>query len=118
MIFRAFHGEAVEPARDLEDGHLYHPPAPFNPASGEEEDVEVGFPGPEHHIAERAMPMKAAMSLLAVLATIGGGVLIPKTTTWLDGFLEPPFPGSRGVAKPGRPPLGVGPILRALLRPP
>src|SRR5918996_590532 len=44
MIFRAFHGEPVEPARELEHGHLYHPPAPFNPASGEEEDTEVGFP--------------------------------------------------------------------------
>jgi NADH-quinone oxidoreductase subunit L len=29
-----------------------------------------------------------------VLATIGGIVLIPKTTTWLDTFLEPTFAGS------------------------
>src|ERR687886_64351 len=79
MIFRAFHGEPVEPARELEHGHLYHPPEPFNPASGEIEDVEVGFPGPEHHIAEWALPMKAAMGILAVLATIGGGLLIPNT---------------------------------------
>jgi len=115
MIFRAFHGEAVEPARDLEDGHLYHPPAPFNPASGEEEDVEVGFPGPEHHIAERAMPMKAAMSLLAVLATIGGVVLIPKTTTWLDDFLEPSFRGSSVVANPDDTLLVIGLILGTVL---
>ena len=27
--------------------------APLNPATGEVEDTDVGFPGPEHHIAER-----------------------------------------------------------------
>src|SRR3954453_1833428 len=58
MIFRAFHGEAVEPARDLEDGHLYPPPAPFNPASGEEEKVEAGFPGPGIQLAGGGRPMK------------------------------------------------------------
>ena len=35
----------------------------INPVSGEEEDTDVGFPGPEHHIAEHAMPMKVAMSM-------------------------------------------------------
>jgi glycogen debranching enzyme len=35
--------------------------------------------------------MKVAMGLLAILATVGGIVLIPKTTTWLDTFLEPTF---------------------------
>jgi len=115
MIFRAFHGEPVEPARELEDGHLYHPPAPFNPASGEEEDVEVGFPGPEHHIAEWALPMKAAMAVLAVLATIGGIVLIPKTTTWLDDFLEPSFRGSSVVVSPDDTLLVIGLILGTAL---
>jgi NADH-quinone oxidoreductase subunit L len=91
MIYRAFYGEPVEQARELEDGHLYHAPEPFNPANGEIEDTDVGFPGPEHHIAERALSMKSAMSVLAVLSTIGGIVLIPKTTTWLDTFLEPTF---------------------------
>jgi NADH-quinone oxidoreductase subunit L len=91
MIFRAFWGEPVEQARELEDGHLYHAPEPFNPASGEIEDTDVGFPGPEHHIAERAMSMKAAMSALAVLAVVGGIVGIPHVTTWLDTFLEPTF---------------------------
>ena len=41
---------------------------PTNPANGEIEDTDVGFPGPEHHIAEQAMPMKVAMGALAVLA--------------------------------------------------
>ena len=37
--------------------------------------------------------MKLAMGSLAVLATIGGVVLIPKATTWFDTFLEPTFAG-------------------------
>jgi NADH-quinone oxidoreductase subunit L len=94
MIFRAFWGEPVEQARELEHGHLYHAPQPTNPANGEVEDTDVGFPGPEHHIAERALPMKIAMGSLAVLATIGGVVLIPKVTTWFDTFLEPTFEDS------------------------
>jgi NADH-quinone oxidoreductase subunit L len=100
MIFRAFFGEPVEQARELEHGHLYHPPQPFNPATGEIEDTDVGFPGPEHHIAETALPMKAAMGVLAILSVVGGIVLIPKTTTWLDTFLEPTFAGSSVVANP------------------
>jgi NADH-quinone oxidoreductase subunit L len=100
MIFRAFWGEPVEQARELEHGHLWHAPQPTNPATGEVEDTDVGFPGPEHHIAEWALPMKIAMGTLAVLATVGGVVLIPKTTTWLDTFLEPTFAGSSVVANP------------------
>src|SRR5919199_76184 len=115
MIFRAFYGEPVPEARELEHGHLYHPEKPFNPATGEEEDPEVGFPGPEHHIAEWALPMKAAMSVLAVLAVIGGIVLIPKTTTWLDDFLEPSFAGSSVVANPSDSLLVIGLILGAAL---
>jgi NADH-quinone oxidoreductase subunit L len=115
MIFRAFFGEPVEQARELEHGHLYHAPEPFNPASGEVEDTDVGFPGPEHHIAERALPMKAAMGLLAVLATVGGIVLVPKSTTWLDTFLEPTFRGSSVVANPDDTLLVVGLILGAAL---
>jgi NADH-quinone oxidoreductase subunit L len=95
MIFRAFWGEPVEQARELEHGHLYHPPEPFNPANGEIEDTDVGFPGPEHAIAERAMTMKVAMSSLALLAIVGGIVLVPHTTTWLETFLEPTFADSK-----------------------
>ena len=72
MIFRAFWGEPCPEARELEHGHLHHAEAPFNPANGEIEDTDVGFPGPEHHIAERALPMKVAMGALAVLAIVGG----------------------------------------------
>ena len=46
MIFRAFFGEPVPEARELEHGHLHHADVPRNPMNGEEEDTDVGFPGP------------------------------------------------------------------------
>jgi len=85
------------------------------PANGELEDTDVGFPGPEHHIAERAGAMKAAMSLLAVAAVVGGIVLVPKTTTWLDTFLEPTFAGSSVVVNPSDSLLVLGLILGTVL---
>jgi NADH-quinone oxidoreductase subunit L len=115
MIFRAFWGEPVEQARELEHGHLWHAPEPTNPATGEVEDTDVGFPGPEHHIAERALPMKVAMGLLAVLATVGGIVLIPKTTTWLDTFLEPTFKAGASVHHPSDGLIYFGLVLGAAL---
>jgi NADH-quinone oxidoreductase subunit L len=96
MIFRTFWGEPVEPARVLmTTGHLYHAPEHTNPATGEVEDTDVGFPGPEHHIAEQEGSMKLAMGGLAVLAIVGGFLQIPKVTHVLDTFLEPTFADSR-----------------------
>jgi NADH-quinone oxidoreductase subunit L len=95
MIFRAFFGEPNAEARELEHGHLHHVDEPANPATGEAEDTEVGFPGPEHLIAEREWPMKVAMGALAVLAVVGGIVQIPAATNWLRSFLEPAFRDSR-----------------------
>ena len=94
MIFRAFYGDPVEQARELEGGHLYHAPEPTNPANGEVEDTDVGFPGPHHAIAERAMPMKVAMSILAVGAVGAGLVQIPEVDDVVTKFLEPTFAGS------------------------
>ena len=94
MIFRAFWGEPCPEARELEEGHLHHPEAPFNPANGEIEDTDVGFPGPEHPIAERELPMKGAMGLLAVLAVVGGLVQVPWVDSALEKFLEPTFADS------------------------
>jgi NADH-quinone oxidoreductase subunit L len=91
MIFRAFYGEPVPEARELEQGHLHHAEQHVNPANGEVEDTDVGFPGPEHHVAEQSLPMKAAMGVLAVLSVVGGLVLIPEVFTPLDHFLEPVF---------------------------
>jgi NADH-quinone oxidoreductase subunit L len=94
MIFRAFWGEPCPEARELEEGHIHHAEAPFNPANGEIEDTDVGFPGPEHPIAEREGEMKGAMSILAVLAVIGGLIQVPWVDSALEKFLEPSFADS------------------------
>ena len=94
MIFRAFYGQPVREARSLEEGHLAHAEVPTNPGTGEEEDTDVGFPGAEHHIAERDMPMKLAMGALAVLALIGGALQIPGVDAGIERFLEPTFADS------------------------
>ncbi len=91
MIFRAFHGEPVPEARELEAGHLHHPEHPTNPDTGELEDTDVGFPGPHHTTAEQAIPMRIAMGLLAVGAVGAGLLQIPKTDFVIDDFLRPTF---------------------------
>jgi NADH-quinone oxidoreductase subunit L len=94
MVFRVFWGEPVPEARELEEGHLAHG-EPLNPMTGEAEDTDVGFPGPEHHIAERSWPMKTAMAPLAVLSIVGGLIGVPGLTDTLETFLEPSFEDSR-----------------------
>jgi NADH-quinone oxidoreductase subunit L len=94
MVFRVFWGDPVPEARELEEGHLAHG-EPQNPLSGELEDTDVGFPSPEHHIAERDWPMKVAMAPLAVLALAAGVVGIPGLTDVVGKFLEPTFESSR-----------------------
>ncbi len=98
MIFRAFFGQPCKEARELEQGHLAHAEVPFNPQTGEEEDTDVGFPGP-HFIAEREMPMKLAMGILAVLATVGGVIQIPGVDLGIERFLSPTFADSYLVRK-------------------
>jgi NADH-quinone oxidoreductase subunit L len=93
MVFRVFFGEPVPEARELEQGHLAHHP-PANPATGESEDTDVGFPAEEHHIAEREWPMRSAMGPLAVLAIVAGAVQIPGVTHVIESFLEPAFADS------------------------
>ena len=95
MIYRAFWGEPCAEAAELEHGHMYHAPHPTNPATGEIEDTEVGFPGEGHHIAEQTWQMRIAMAALAVLAVIAGVVYLPfGITDWLGNFLEPTFADS------------------------
>ncbi len=94
MIFRAFYGEPVPEAKELEAGHLHHAEHPTNPATGEVEDTDVGFPGPHHAIAERSLPMKVSMSLLALGAIGAGLVQIPEVDDVVTRFLEPTFAGS------------------------
>jgi len=98
MIFRAFWGEPVAEARELEEGHLHHAEQPTNPATGEEEDTDVGFPGPAHWIAERSGAMKIAMGVLALGTVVGGLVQIPHVTHLLESMLEPTFADSERFA--------------------
>ena len=94
LIFRAFHGDQVAEARELQAGHPHHAEVPRNPANGEIEDSDVGFPGPAHAIAERSWPMRIAMGTLAVGAAFIGLVQIPKVDSVITGFLRPTFAGS------------------------
>jgi NADH-quinone oxidoreductase subunit L len=91
MIFRAFLGDPVPEAKELEEGHLHHATEHRNPVSGELEDTDVGFPGPEHHIAEHEPAMKVAMGLLAVGAVFAGFLQIPHVTEVIHHFFEPTF---------------------------
>jgi NADH-quinone oxidoreductase subunit L len=98
MIFRAFYGDPVPEARQLESNshppHPHHAEQPTNPATGEVEDTDVGFPGPHHAIAERALPMRVAMGVLAVGAVGAGLIQIPEVDFVVDKFLQPAFAGS------------------------
>jgi NADH-quinone oxidoreductase subunit L len=94
MIFRAFYGDPVPEAQELEAGHLHHAEVPTNPANGEVEDTDVGFPGPFHTIAERAMPMKFAMTILAIGAVGAGLVQVPGVDDIVVTFLRPTFANS------------------------
>jgi NADH-quinone oxidoreductase subunit L len=116
MIFRAFWGPPVREARELEAGELHHAEVHTNPATGEVEDTDVGFPGAEHHIAEREMPMKAAMGLLAIGAIGLGALQIPKVTHVIDHFLEPTFAESALYERhPGDDLITFGLVLGAVL---
>ena len=94
MIFRAFYGDPVPEARELQAGHLHHAEVPTNPATGEVEDADVGFPGPHHTIAERALGMRVAMTVLAIGAIGAGLVQIPEVDDVITTFLRPTFAGS------------------------
>jgi NADH-quinone oxidoreductase subunit L len=94
LIFRVLPGRPCKEAQELIDtGHVSHA-HPFNPATGEEEDTEVGFPGAEHHIAEGSWPMRAAMGVLAFLALFGGLVQVPGVDDAITRFLDPVFADS------------------------
>jgi NADH-quinone oxidoreductase subunit L len=94
LVFRVLPGRPCAPAQELiETGHVAHE-APRNPATGEPEDTDVGFPGPAHHIAEQSAPMRAAMAVLAFLALVGGLVQVPGIDDVITKFLDPVFEGS------------------------
>jgi NADH-quinone oxidoreductase subunit L len=57
--------------------------------------VDVGFPGPEHHIAERNWEMWVAMGILSFLALFAGLVQIPGVDDVVHRFLAGSFEGSK-----------------------
>jgi NADH-quinone oxidoreductase subunit L len=105
IVFRILPGEPCEEARELiETGHVVHA-EPENPATGELEDTAIGFPGPEHHIAERSASMRVAMAVLGFLALFGGLVQIPGVDDVVGNFLDPVFAG--GAFQSVNPPTGA-----------
>jgi NADH-quinone oxidoreductase subunit L len=90
IVFRVFWGEPVEEARELEQGHLAHA-EPENPMTGQREDTDVGYPGAEHHIAEREWPMRWAMAVLAVGALFVGFLQVPGLDDVIHSFLHGSF---------------------------
>ena len=91
LVFRVLPGKPCKEAQELiETGHVAHG-EPHNPATGEPEDTDVGFPGSEHHIAEQNWPMRTAMGVLAFLALFGGLVQVPGVDDLVTSFLEPVF---------------------------
>jgi NADH-quinone oxidoreductase subunit L len=94
LIFRVLPGKPCAEAQELIDtGHVHHA-HPFNPATGEEEDTDVGFPGAEHHIAEQSWPMRVAMGVLAFLALFAGLIQVPGLDDTITKFLDPVFADS------------------------
>jgi NADH-quinone oxidoreductase subunit L len=91
--FRVVAGPPCEEAKELEQGHIHHAP-PTNPHTGEPEDTDVGFPGEEHHIAEREWPMKVAMAVLGFGALSAGLIQIPGHDHVVTSFLEGTFASS------------------------
>ena len=63
-------------ARELEQGHIHHA-EPANPATGEPEDTDVGFPGAEHHIAERRVADEDRDERAGVRRVFAGLVQVP-----------------------------------------
>ncbi|HZJ28902.1 MAG TPA: NADH-quinone oxidoreductase subunit L [Solirubrobacterales bacterium] len=94
LVFRVLPGQACAEAQHLIDtGEVVHA-EPVNPATGEPEDTEVGFPGAEHHIAEQALGMRIAMGVLGFGALFAGLVQVPGLTHLVGDFLAPTFAGS------------------------
>jgi NADH-quinone oxidoreductase subunit L len=95
LIFRVLGAGPCAEAQELIDaGHVAHAASPFNPATGETEDTDVGFPGADHHIAEQSPPMKLAMGVLAFLALFAGFIQVPGVDDTVTHFLDPVFADS------------------------
>ncbi len=98
LIFRVLPGTPCKEAQELIDtGHVAHE-EPRNPATGELEDTDVGFPGETHHIAEQSASMRVAMAVLGFGALFAGLVQVPGVDQLITSFLDPVFADSPLVA--------------------
>src|SRR4051794_28927696 len=88
--FRVVFGPPSEVARDLEQGVHQHL-EPQNPATGEPEDTDVGFPGEHHTVAEDSWPMRIAMSILGFGALFAGFIQVPGVDDVVHRFLHGSF---------------------------
>ena len=94
IVFRVFYGEPVRGGQGARgSGHLAHG-EPVNPHTGEPEDTDVGFPGAEHHIAERTWPMRIGMAVLGFGALFAGYIQVPGVDAVLEHLFEPVFEAS------------------------
>jgi NADH-quinone oxidoreductase subunit L len=91
--FRVAYGPPSDVAKELERGEHAHL-EPQNPATGEREDTDVGFPGETHNVAEDNWPMKIAMFVLAGGALFAGVIQIPGIDEVVHHFLEGSFEDS------------------------
>jgi NADH-quinone oxidoreductase subunit L len=98
LIFRILPGRPCAEAQTLIDSGRVAHEEPRNPATGEVEDTDVGFPGAEHHVAEQSASMRAAMAALAFGALFGGLVQVPGVDNALGDFLDPVFEDSPLIA--------------------
>ena len=80
MIFRAFLGEMCRRPRSSRTGTSTTRRSRRTRRPARSRTPTSASPGPEHHIAEREVPMKVAMGTLAVLAIVGGFLQIPGVT--------------------------------------
>ncbi len=97
ITFRVTTGEPNPEAKQIvETGELPHGEH-RNPANDEVEDTDIGFPGPEHFIAERELPMKVAMTILGIGATFLGFLQLPGVTEVVAHFLDPVFEHSKYI---------------------
>ena len=89
-------GQGARGRASSRHGHLPHAEVHTNPTDGEVEDTDIGFPGPEHYIAERAIPMKIAMG---IAGDAGHDRRLRcrsrRVTDAIHNFLAPTFEGSK-----------------------
>ena len=95
MIFRAFSGDPVPEARELEHGHLHHPEHPTNPMTGRDRGHRRRLPGPGAPHRRAGRPDEGGDGHARRARDHRRRVQIPNVNEALHHFLEPTFADSR-----------------------